>query len=176
MVDQAECTHLRGARRWGRSVLELIGRQDWLDRPSYRLENVLSFGYNAFGGARNRVTNALNGMWLGHPVHPPLASLASGVLAATIALHALAVSEAVTGRRTPGAHRLATHTLGIAANVGAAATGITDWQHTHGQDRRIGLVHGLLNMTATALHHHPPTAAQYPYSPDPQPQKAIESP
>lgn len=154
MVDHTECTHPHRTRRWGRSVLTSIGRQEWLDRPSYRLENVLSFGYNAFGGARNRVTNALNGVWLGHPVHPPLASLASGVLAATMALDALAVGEAVTGRRTPGAHRLATYTLGvgIAANVGAAATGITDWQHTHEQDRRIGLVHGLLNMTATALY------------------------
>lgn len=154
MVDHTECTHPHRTRRWGRSVLTSIGRQEWLDRPSYRLENILSFGYNAFGGARNRVTNALNGVWLGHPVHPPLASLASGVLAATMALDALAVGEAVTGRRTPGAHRLATYTLGvgIAANIGAAATGITDWQHTHKQDRRIGLVHGLLNMTATALY------------------------
>ncbi|SID79595.1 Rieske (2Fe-2S) domain-containing protein [Mycobacteroides abscessus subsp. abscessus] len=154
MVDHTECTHPHRTRRWGRSVLTSIGHQEWLDRPSYRLENVLSFGYNAFGGARNRVTNALNGVWLGHPVHPPLASLASGVLTATMALDALAVGEAVTGRHTPGAHRLATYTLGvgIAANIGAAATGITDWQHTHKQDRRIGLVHGLLNMTATALY------------------------
>ncbi len=55
-------------------------------------------------------------------MHPPLAS---GVLAATMALDALALGEAVTGRRTPGAHRLATYTLGLglAANVGAAAKG-----------------------------------------------------
>jgi len=32
-------------------VLSATGRQEWLDRPSYRLEHVLSFAYNALGGA-----------------------------------------------------------------------------------------------------------------------------
>lgn len=130
-----------------------IGEQDRLDRPSYRLENVLSFGFNAFGGARNRVTNALNGVWLGHPVHPPLASLSSGVLGATVALDAYQVT---VGRRAQSidASHLAQHTLalGILANLGAAVTGATDWQHTHEHDRRIGLVHGMLNLTATAMY------------------------
>ncbi|OMC32569.1 (2Fe-2S)-binding protein [Mycobacterium sp. GA-1841] len=130
-----------------------LGDQDWLDRPSYRLENVLTFGFNAFGGARNQVTNALNGVWLGHPVHPPLASLSSGVLSATVALDTY---QFTVGRRTRtiDASHLAQHTLalGILANLGAAVTGTTDWQHTHEQDRRIGLVHGMLNLTATAMY------------------------
>jgi nitrite reductase/ring-hydroxylating ferredoxin subunit len=29
---------------------------------------------------------------------------------------------------------------------------VTDWQHTHEEDRRIGLVHGVLNATATVLY------------------------
>ena len=37
-------------------------------------------------------------------------------------------------------------------SVGAAATGLTDWQHTHEQSRRIGLVHGALNAIATGLY------------------------
>ena len=134
-------------------VVERIGQQEWLDRPSYRLENVLSFGYNALGGARNRVTNVLNGVWLGHPVHPPLASLASGVLGTTVALDAY---QATVGRRNGSidAAHLAQHALalGILANLGAAATGVTDWQHTHEADRRVGLVHGMLNLSATALY------------------------
>jgi nitrite reductase/ring-hydroxylating ferredoxin subunit len=40
---------------------------------------------------------------------------------------------------------------GVVGAVGAAATGITDWQHTHADARRLGLVHGLLNATALAL-------------------------
>ncbi|GAB4991488.1 hypothetical protein MAHJHV60_45720 [Mycobacterium avium subsp. hominissuis] len=42
------------------------------------LRALLSFAYNGLGSARNTVTNAPNGVWLGHPVHPPLASLTSG--------------------------------------------------------------------------------------------------
>ncbi|MCB9441970.1 MAG: Rieske 2Fe-2S domain-containing protein [Mycolicibacterium sp.] len=134
-------------------VIEALGRQEWLDRPSYRFENVLSFAFNSFGSARNRVTNFLNGVWLGHPVHPPLASLASGVLGATLVLDGIQVA---LGERPEAHHagRLAGHTLGVGilANLGSAATGVTDWQHTHEQDRRIGLIHGLLNLGATGLY------------------------
>jgi nitrite reductase/ring-hydroxylating ferredoxin subunit len=76
-------------REFGPRVLSAIGRQEWLDRPSYRLEHLLSIGYNALGGA---------------------------------------------------------------ASVAFAITGTTDRQHTHEENRRVGLVHGLVNLTATALY------------------------
>jgi nitrite reductase/ring-hydroxylating ferredoxin subunit len=41
--------------------------------------------------------------------------------------------------------------VGVLASIGAAATGVTDWEHTHEQSRR-GLVHGVLNAVATALY------------------------
>ena len=152
MIDQPQAVE-HSFPESGRRVLSLIGRQEWLDRPSYRFENALSFVFNAFGGARNRVTNALNGVWLGHPAHAPLASLASGAIGTTLALDAL---HAVFGRprHCPDPSRLAARAvgLGILANLGAVVTGVTDWQHTHNQDRRIGLVHGVLNVAATALY------------------------
>jgi hypothetical protein len=43
----------------GARMLAAIGRQTWLDRPSYRFEHMLAFGYNSLGAARDRVTNAL---------------------------------------------------------------------------------------------------------------------
>jgi nitrite reductase/ring-hydroxylating ferredoxin subunit/uncharacterized membrane protein len=150
-------TRRRGKRRpISQSMAELvdrIGRQEWLDRPSYRFENVLSFGYNTLGGARNQVTNVLNGVWLGHPVHPPLASLASGVLGTTVALDAYQFTVGRRAHSIDAAH-FAQHALalGIMANLGAAATGVTDWQHTHESDRRVGMVHGVLNLSATALY------------------------
>lgn len=152
-MEQHPAPHRRPHNQLGSKVLAVISRQAWLDRPSYRLENVLSLGYNAFGRARNRVTNTLHGVWLGHPVHPPLASLASGVLGTTVALDVL---HAASGRHREllEAARLARFTLGmgILVNLGAALTGMTDWQHTHEKDRRVGLVHGLLNSAATALY------------------------
>jgi nitrite reductase/ring-hydroxylating ferredoxin subunit len=41
--------------------------------------------------------------------------------------------------------------VGLAGAAGAAVTGLTDWSETGGRARRLGLVHGLLNVTATAL-------------------------
>ena len=141
----------RQFQRLGKRSLELSGRQRWLDRPSYRLEHLLSFLYNALGGARDRVVNAFNGVWLGHPVHPPLASLTSGALGTTVALDALSVLPGRPDTELVDASRFAWRALGlgILASVGAAVTGVTDWQHTHEEDRRVGLVHGVLNRSAT---------------------------
>ena len=153
MVDRS-----RGAdgrlQKLGSRVLSAIGRQEWLDRPSYRLEHALSFAYNAMGGARDRVTNALHGVWLGHPAHPPLASLTSGALGTTVALDALSILPGRPATEVIDASRFATRSLGVAilASIGSAVTGVTDWQHTHEEDRRVGLVHGVLNLVATAVY------------------------
>jgi nitrite reductase/ring-hydroxylating ferredoxin subunit len=135
-------------------LLSAIGRQEWLDRPSYRLEHALSFAYNALGDARNGVTNALNGVWLGHPAHPPLASLTSGALGTTVALDALSVLPGRPATEVLDASRFASRSLGlgILASVASAVTGVTDWQHTHEEDRRVGLVHGVVNLVATGLY------------------------
>lgn len=138
----------------GTRTLSFIGRQEWLDRPSYRFEHMLGFVYNALGGARDRVSNALNGAWLGHPVHPPLASLTSGALGTTVALDALSVLPGRPASELVDASRFARRALGlgILANIASAVTGVTDWQHTHEEDRRVGVVHGLLNVVATGLY------------------------
>lgn len=153
MANRAQAAG-HSAHRIGTRALEFIGRQEWLDRPSYRLENVLSFIFNAFGGARNSVTNALNGVWLGHPAHPPLASLASGAIGTTVALDALSALPHRVATERSDAARFAQDALGVGilANLGSAVTGVTDWQHTHEKDRRVGLVHGLLNLLATTLY------------------------
>ena len=41
--------------------------------------------------------------------------------------------------------------VGLAGAAGAAVTGLTDWSETDGRSRRAGLIHGLLNLTATTL-------------------------
>ena len=127
-------------RKLGPTVLSAIGRQEWLDRPSYRLEHLLSFVFNGLGRARNTVTNALNGVWLGHPVHPPLASLTSGALGTTVALDALSLLPGRPAGEVVEASGFASRALGVGilASIGSAITGATDWQHTHEEDRRVG--------------------------------------
>jgi nitrite reductase/ring-hydroxylating ferredoxin subunit/uncharacterized membrane protein len=141
-------------RQLGPRALSGIGRQEWLDRPSYRFEHVLSFAYNGLGRARNTVANALNGVWLGHPAHPPLASLASGALGTTVALDVLSVLPGRPVSEVVDASRFARRSLGVGllASLGSAVTGLTDWQHTHEEDRRVGLVHGVMNIVATGLY------------------------
>lgn len=141
-------------RKRAARLLSFIGRQEWLDRPSYRLEHLVGIAFNSLGGARDRVANALNGVWLGHPVHPPLASLTSGAIGTTVGLDALSLLPARPKTELADASRFATRALGlgILANLGSALTGVADWQHTHEEDRRVGLVHGALNGLATSLY------------------------
>jgi nitrite reductase/ring-hydroxylating ferredoxin subunit len=135
-------------------LLSSVGRQEWLDRPSYRFEHLLGIAFNSLGSSRDRILNALNGVWLGHPVHPPLASLTSGAIGTTIGLDALSLVPRRPRQELADASRFATRALGlgILANLGSAVTGVADWQHTHDEDRRIGAVHGALNGLATGLY------------------------
>jgi nitrite reductase/ring-hydroxylating ferredoxin subunit/uncharacterized membrane protein len=137
-------------RRAGVAVRRNLENQQWLDRPSYRLEHALTFVFAAMGRHRDRVSNALHGTWLGHPLHPALTSMPTGAVASTVAMDLVSM----LGRRAPewrDASRFAL-SVGLAGSVGAAATGLTDWQHTHGKSRRVGLIHGLLNTVATGLY------------------------
>ena len=62
-------------RRYGSQAVETVGRQQWLDRPSYRFEHALTLVFAALGRRRERVTNVLHGTWLGHPLHPALTAV-----------------------------------------------------------------------------------------------------
>ncbi|MDI3313474.1 MAG: Rieske 2Fe-2S domain-containing protein [Mycobacterium sp.] len=140
--------------KFGRRVLAFIGRQEWLDRPSYRFEHLLSYAFNSLGNARDGVANFLNGVWLGHPLHPPLASLTSGAIGTAVGLDALSLLPGRPKSELVDASRFARQALGlgILANLAAAVTGVSDWQHTHQEERRVGAVHGVVNLLATGLY------------------------
>jgi nitrite reductase/ring-hydroxylating ferredoxin subunit/uncharacterized membrane protein len=106
--------------------------------------------FASFGRNRERVSNALHGTWLGHPLHPALTALPTGAVATAVTLDAASVLPGRTAAMRD-ASRLALG-VGIIGSLGAAVTGATDWQHTHGDSRRIGIVHGALNAVATALY------------------------
>jgi nitrite reductase/ring-hydroxylating ferredoxin subunit len=118
-----------------------------LDRPAERLERALAAAFTAGGRPAQRLKNVLHGTWLGHPLHPVLTDVPIGAWTAGLVLDALDAR----GRRTgPGAD--AALAVGVGGAVAAALTGMTDWQHTAGRARRIGLTHGLLNTTSLACY------------------------
>ncbi|OBF85312.1 (2Fe-2S)-binding protein [Mycobacterium sp. 852002-51163_SCH5372311] len=136
-------------RKAGSRVVDTLGSQTWLDRPSYRLEHVLTLTFACLGRYRERVGNVLHGTWLGHPLHPVLAALPAGAAATTLVLDA--ASALPSRKKLSDASQYALG-VGILASLGALVTGVADWQHTHEQSRRIGLVHGVSNLVATALY------------------------
>jgi nitrite reductase/ring-hydroxylating ferredoxin subunit/uncharacterized membrane protein len=129
-------------------LLQRIERQGWLDPFGERLQQAVARVYQAGGDTGRRIRDLLHGTWLGHPLHPVLTDIPIGAWTAGLVLDALD-----DGRRR-GFSRAADASIavGLTGAVGAAVTGLTDWHHTGGPARRAGLVHGLLNATATMLY------------------------
>jgi nitrite reductase/ring-hydroxylating ferredoxin subunit/uncharacterized membrane protein len=128
--------------------LETISNQAWLDTVGTPLSEAVRAAFTNAGAAGRTAKNALHGVWLGHPLHPVLTDVPIGAWTTALALDA---REAASG--DSGYGRAADFALGVGlvAAVGAAVTGLNDWSETQGRARRLGLLHGLLNLTATAF-------------------------
>jgi nitrite reductase/ring-hydroxylating ferredoxin subunit/uncharacterized membrane protein len=104
----------------------------------------------AAGGPLGRtLKNFLHGTWLGHPLHPVVTDIPLGAWTTALVLNGL---EVATGRPAFGRSATTAIQVGLLGAVGAALTGITDWQHTEHRARRLGLLHGVFNTVAAALY------------------------
>lgn len=86
--------------------------------------------------------DALSGTPAGHPLHPALVAVPIG------AFTSVAVLDAAGTHPAASRHLLG---FGILSVVPTAAAGLSDWGDTTGAERRVGLVHALGNVAATAL-------------------------
>jgi nitrite reductase/ring-hydroxylating ferredoxin subunit/uncharacterized membrane protein len=93
--------------------------------------------------------DALDGTWLGVPLHPVLTDVPVGAWTAAFGLDAV---SAVTGSRAVRDAADGALAVGIAGAVPAAATGTSDWRDLIGEERRIANVHALLNVAGLSLH------------------------
>lgn len=121
--------------------VSVIERQEWLEPVESGLQKAVAGSFDSAGAAGRQVRNFLHGTWLGHPLHPALTDIPLGAWTAAVILDAAG---------DPKGADLAV-SIGLAGAVGSAVTGLTDWHQTDGSARRVGLVHGLLNVTATTL-------------------------
>ena len=81
------------------------------------------------------VMDFLHGRWLGHALHPVLSDLPLGFWTASVLLDLLEMDDAAAVMSG----------FGSSAALGAAVTGVADWTVTHGRERRLALLHGLVN-------------------------------
>src|ERR1051326_5158009 len=98
--------------------------------------------------AAQKVRNFLNGTWLGEPLHVVLKDVPIG--AWTVAM-LFDVFDLIGSGREFALAAEASIAIGIVGAVGAAATGLTDWSDVDPPARKMGLLHGVLNVGATAL-------------------------
>jgi uncharacterized membrane protein len=87
----------------------------------------------------------LQGMWLGHAVHPLLTDVPIGTWTSATVL------DLIGGRQAqPAARRLIG--VGILAAAPTAITGWAEWGPTEPRDKRTGVVHAAANVTALSLY------------------------
>lgn len=121
------------------ALAERIEQAEGLDRPAAAVSKIAAKALPS-----GPVEDALSGTPLGHPLHPALVALPIGAWTSSALFDVL-------GDRA-GAQRLVG--LGCLAAVPAAASGAAEWLSTEGAEKRVGLVHALVNdlaLTAYAL-------------------------
>lgn len=132
-------------RHWSAMLVE---RMPWLDKLSTPLQHWLSKVYGHPKQPSYRVKDALNGVWLGHPVHPAVVYIPLGAWTSSLVLDLAWLSEQNDGVARSSDVLMWTGLIGA---IGAAITGMTNWVDTDGPERRTGMLHALLNGSVTVL-------------------------
>ena len=114
-------------------------------------ENLQKLVHKAFatgGEGGQAVKNFLNGTWLGEPLHVVLTDIPIGAWTVALVFDGL---DLMSNKREFALAADASIGIGLVGAIGAAVTGVTDWQDVDAPARRLGMIHGLLNVSATAL-------------------------
>jgi nitrite reductase/ring-hydroxylating ferredoxin subunit/uncharacterized membrane protein len=128
--------------------IDILARRGELDAPSRWLQAIIRRTYKQAGARGERVENALYGTEIGHPLHPALTDVAIGAWTAAFVFDLL---DGLSQRRAFARCADGAVAIGLFGGVASVFSGLTDWQHTASQPRRIGLVHGLGNISAVLL-------------------------
>jgi nitrite reductase/ring-hydroxylating ferredoxin subunit/uncharacterized membrane protein len=91
--------------------------------------------------AGGRLFDLLHGRITGHALHPALSDLPIGLWFGAVVLDVAGYEHAA----------LILAVGGIIAGLAAAVTGVADWTVSDGRDRRIGLLHGILQTIAILI-------------------------
>jgi nitrite reductase/ring-hydroxylating ferredoxin subunit/uncharacterized membrane protein len=129
-------------------LVRALGDQKSLDALATPVQEAIRAFFESAGAAGREAKNFLHGKALGHPIHPALIDLPLGSWTLAAILDALELA----GLRHDRDFADTAIKIGLVGAVGAAVAGATDWSETDGRAKRIGLTHGILNLTATGLY------------------------
>jgi|SRR5579885_688167 nitrite reductase/ring-hydroxylating ferredoxin subunit/uncharacterized membrane protein len=127
---------------------KLIARMSWLDKLSTPLQKWIAKLYGQPQRPSYAIKDILNGVWLGHPLHPVLVTVPLGAWTTTLLLDMVWLSDEDEGIAR-GADM--TMWLGLGGAITSAVTGATNWIDTDGPEQRTGMLHALLNSSAAIL-------------------------
>jgi len=120
--------------------MEKIGQTKTLDSLARPLEELSGPLFK-----QGNLNNAFTGKQLGHPLHPLLVSLPIGLFTSASLLDFIPGN----GHKKMARRFIA---LGLMSAVPTALSGLADWRYTSGPERRIGLVHALVNTSALSCY------------------------
>src|SRR6185437_6276651 len=140
------CKHEAMSNEIATHLMESIERQDWLEPVEESVQNAVS---KAFEQAGRGVQDALNGVWLGHPLHPVITDIPVGAWTTALLFDIACMGS--RKRKYRDAADVAVG-LGLAGSALAAITGLADWKDIKGKDRRAGIVHATLNTLVASLY------------------------
>lgn len=129
-------------------LTNVIAKQEWLKPAEEGLQKGLHKAFAAGGEAGTKIKDALHGTWIGHPLHVILTDVPLGAWTAAMLFDGIAT---VVNNDSMDTSADACIAVGLLGAVGAAVTGLTDWQDVDPPARRVGLVHGVLNLAAASL-------------------------
>ncbi len=94
------------------------------------------------------IRNFLNGTWLGEPLHVILTDIPIGAWTLALVFDGL---DLMQHQRAFAKAADASIGIGLLGAAAAATTGLADWSDVDPPARRVGMYHGLLNVSATVF-------------------------
>ena len=119
----------------------------WLDAVAGFFEAIVGGFYKLPGSGP--IKKILHGTWpLGHPLHPAITDITIGAYTAAVAIDLYTIFR---GDATFAGAADFVLIVAFASSLIAILSGLTDWRDTFGEEKRTGMLHGLIMVVATVL-------------------------
>jgi len=125
----------------------LLKDAKWLDAFAKFFDAVVGGFYKIPG--TGVIKTLLHGTWpLHHPLHPAVTDITIGAYTAMFALDILYLTSRDASLLRPADFVLI---VAFASSLVSIVSGLTDWTHTYGEEKRTGMLHGLIMVVATLV-------------------------